>query len=170
VGEDVTKYYKQKHLERGMRMRAIYDKHMLETLSIGLVSMEHPDWSDEKKVSVGRSKEALEQIYMIKMASDFKSKLRDEYRGKRSDEECAQEAKRILKDIQPELIQNINEWIDGTEISDIKIHGVSIPDIMNRFGNERQKIHFIHAVKCMIDWKETGYADPNYYRHYFSHL
>jgi hypothetical protein len=63
---------------------------------------------------------------------------------------------------------NIQEWIDGTEISDIKIYDVSIHDIMVQFG-ERRPIHFLEAAKCMIAWKNTGYKEKDYCEMYFSH-
>ena len=144
--------------------RIVYDVDGLKVLSIQLLAFEHPDWSYEKRKEVGSTPERLTEITEKRMIVDLQGRLmEDDYDDNSSYH--FKVAKWIIENVQPELMQNINEWIEHKPISDIKIHNVSINDIMTQFEN--YKISFVQALSCLIYWQKTNYHNPDFCRDYF---
>jgi len=152
-----------------MTDRIVYDRKRLETWSIWLLKYEHPDWSYEKRQIEGVKPERMDFVYRCRMTVDLKNKMKEEGNGVGNNNFYFNQAKWIMDNVQPELFDNINEYIDGRPISDKKIHGISALDVMNQFGDE-YPIGFTRAIKAMICWKDTGYQDPNYCRNFFAHV
>lgn len=96
---------------------------------------------------------------------DLEDRLMEEYDGTRDVFECKKEAVYLMENSPEELIQNIEEWLDEKPISDIKVHGVSINDLMKNYS---RCAHFLTALNCFIEWKKTGYEDPEFSYWYFA--
>lgn len=145
--------------------RVIYDREQLAVIATQLLAFEHPDWPYEKRKQIGSSEEKIQELIHARMIVDLQGRLLDDAPDDKDVQFYFNVAKRIMDNIQPELVQNINEWIDGEELTDIKIHGVSIKDIMTQFPDH--PIHFVRAVECLIDWKKSGYQNKHFCRNYF---
>lgn len=65
---------------------------------------------------------------------------------------------KIFKYLPEELYVNLEEYIDEKPISDIKLHGVSLKDIINQYGEDGRKEPFIDACEAMIAYIKTGYV------------
>ena len=139
--------------------RIIYNRKKIELLSKAEVAREHPEWTEAKQKEVAYSDKHVNDLIKRLTIRDLAHKML------KDDNECVcdetlriyrQKSQWIIDNIQPELINNINEYIDGNEISPIKIHNISAIDIMTKH-NHGQSIHFIRAIQCMIYWKENNY-------------
>ena len=150
-----------------MSERIVYDRERLEILSIQLLREDHPDWSYEKRKEEGLKPERMDYILRARMTVDLKNKLMKDDNGMGTSDYYFKRAKWVLDNVQPELLQNINEFIDGIPLSDIKIHGVSISDVMTQFEPERP-ISFMLAIESIICWKNAGYKNSNFCRYYFA--
>lgn len=151
--------------------RVIYDRSRLEAISISETIEAHPEWIKAKQEAVGRSEEKIQDLIYRKTIGDMVDRMVEEDGGKEYSDIyynlCV--AKRIMENIQPELVQNINEWIENRPLSDIKIHGVSVYEVMNQFAPHRY-IPFIRAVECMMYWKEVDYRNKTFCRDFFARM
>ena len=151
-----------------MSERIIYNRRKLENLSVAFVEMEHPEWTKEQCREEGLKEEKIEELIRYRMAADLSDKLYDEgygdYFGLSG---CRGFAKEVVEKAPKELYQNINEYIDGKELSDIKFYGISVKDIMTQFEPE-YSIDFLSAVRCICYWKDTNYADQLFCRKFFN--
>lgn len=141
------------------KKREIYDPEYMEYHSLTCVEMEHPEWPSDKKIEYSLSEEGMRHAWFIRMVLDIQVRYHNDV-GKYKDwDYCYRRAYDIMKEVPEELIPNINEWIEYKPLSDIKINGVSVNDIINQFG-KKQPIYFLEALDCMIYWKQTNYSDP----------
>lgn len=146
--------------------REIYDPKFMEYRSLACVEMEHPQWPSDKKIEYSISEEGMRHAWFIQMVLDLRERYHNDVGQSETWAYCYQKAYDIMKNMPEELIPNINEWIEYRQLSDIKINGVSVNDIMNQFG-KKQQIYFLDAIECMIDWKDTNYFDPSFCKFYF---
>lgn len=82
--------------------------------------------------------------------------------------QCLTMAIKIMRYLPTELIPNIDEWIEGRDLSDIKVNGWSVADVMTQFG-DKKIIPFLSAVECLGRWKVTGYKDKDFCRDYYAY-
>lgn len=151
--------------------RVIYDRRRLGAISISEVIAEHPEWIKSRQEAVGRSEEKIQNLIYRKTIGDMVDRMVEEDGGVgRSDIHynlCV--AKRIMENIQPELVQNINEWIENRPLSNIEINGITVESVMNQFS-PRRRISFVDAIECLINWKEIGYRNKTFCRDFFSRM
>ena len=146
--------------------RIVYDRKKLEVLSIQNIKNQHPDWPREKCVEEGMLEENIDYVMRARLAADLADKMME------SDGDCApneyfmRQAQWIVNNAPRELYKNINEYIDGEALSEIRLCGVSVSDVMNQFVPNRQ-ISFVRAVECFAYWKNRNYQNPNYCRDFF---
>lgn len=107
-----------------------------------------------------------EATYQITLA-DLTDRLVERYDGFESFESCYRKARSLLKKMPEELLPNLNEWLDNKPLSDIKVHGISVNDILEKFKN-RNDIDFIEVLQYFADWKTEGFADSFSYNMYFA--
>jgi hypothetical protein len=153
-----------RHLDR--ENRVIYDRETLEAISISEVTEEHPEWIKAKQEEVGRSEERIQNLIYRKTIGDIVARMAEEDGGHTDNHYNLCAAKRIMEDIQPELLPNIHEWIENRPLTKIKIHGMTVEKIMHQFEPHRT-ILFIEAIECMICWKKTNYKHKDFCRLFF---
>lgn len=120
-----------------MKKRFIIDS-FLTTLKYKIIP---PKWTEEQ---------------LAEMKINLAIRLYDEYAGTRPMANCSNEAKNLVEGVPTELLINIDEWIHNLPLSNIKVHGISVNDVFDRYGRARP-IHFIKILHCMCRWKETDY-------------
>lgn len=138
----------------------------IEMQTYMVICQAHPEWRAQEIEKHVNEPIYRETAMRLLLANDLSKRLEVECPSYDRDQ-CIRRAFRIMQDIQPELFQNINEWLDGKKLSDIKIHGVSLNDVINQY--EDVKIHFLKGLDFMIAWKNTGYANSDYHKRYFAH-
>lgn len=132
-----------------------------------IVEREHPDWTHDNIVKVSEEKQYIDKAIYVLTLSDFRQRVYAEYQERVDYEECSAEAKYLLDNMPQELIPNLNEWLDNQPISDIKLHGVSINDVMKMFESSLPR-DFLQILKCMTIWKKHNYVDKNFCWNYFA--
>ena len=150
--------------------RTIYNRKKLEIIALAEVASEHPEWTPAKQKEIAHSDNRLESLKKRLLIGDLTDKMIfDDKEGicQESIQAYHNKAQWIVDNIQPELIQNLNEFIDGNPLSIIKIHGIAIVDIMHQY-NDNPTISFVRAIQCMIHWKEHNY-ERNYCYNFFTH-
>jgi hypothetical protein len=147
-------------------MRKAYDQNMIERMARLTVNFNHPDWDDEQVNKEAKKEEHIQNAVFNLTVMDLRDKLLEEYGDRRTLQFCADDAKYIMMNIPKELIVNVNEYIDGMPLSDIKIHGVSINDVIN--GLMPRRVHVVQVFKCMAKWKEYEYFDERFCWNYFA--
>lgn len=149
--------------------RKTYDKKIFKTISMMDIDFEHPDWTPEQKAAELENPDRIAKTTHNLTIVDLRDRLFEEHGGTYSMKECASEARYLMDGVPSELIVNINEWLDGTPLSDVKIHGVYINDVFEMFVKNRP-IHFIQIVRCMVKWKESDYFNDDFCWHYFARM
>ena len=149
-----------------MHDRIIYDRERLEVWSLMLAREQHPNWTYEQCLEESVKDEWMEKVIRGRIIADLTDKRIEESGEYAHHDFFYLQSKWLVENAPKELYQNINEYIDGKEISDIKIHGVSVPDIMNQFMPHK-KIHFLDAMECMAYWKKNDYQNPNFCKYFF---
>ena len=150
-----------------MKRRA-YDEERIKKLSLAAVNEAHPDWTIERMREVAQTDEYRNDIIRQLIAMDMAHRIQEDMEGYWSYIDCFYEAQYIMHNIQSELIPNINEWLDGNPLSDIKVNGISILDIKSQFKNVN--IPMLHILRCMIHWKENEYKNPDFCRAYLASM
>jgi hypothetical protein len=147
--------------------RKAYNKEIIHLTAICNLSKEHPTWSNEKIEKEAEKQDVIKRVVLALTELDLAHKLDEYYKGYWNWSECHETANYIMNNMEPQLIQNINEWIDEQPLSDIKIHGWSIKDIMCS-PNKKRKVSFVEAMKCLIQWKENNYENKDFCILYFA--
>lgn len=142
-----------------------YDQKKIELRALILVCNNHPDLDDETKKQMAASEEWLDVARKSFILHDFTEKIKDHEQGLLNYTASRAVAARIINNMPQELWPNVEEWIDDKPISDIKVHGVSIPDIMHQF--QGRTILFLNAMECMCDWKSYEFKSNEFCRYYF---
>lgn len=137
--------------------RKAYDKNKVKLISMMDIDFEHPEWTQEQKDAELARPERIANTVRNLTILDLASRLYEEHGGTYTARECAAEAKYLMDNMPQELIVNVNEWLDGKPLSDIKVHGTSINDAFKMVAN--RPIHFIHILHCMCKWREAEYFD-----------
>ena len=57
------------------KMRKIYDREHMETMGMFYCAEDHPEWSDEQKVTVGKSDKYVQKAIYLQTVQDLKDKL-----------------------------------------------------------------------------------------------
>lgn len=146
--------------------RTYYDENKLRKCAFLETALLHPDWDRVKIEEVAYSKEMINILKRRALAVDLKYKLKEDDMEIMPDSYYEKQAKWIVENIPNELILNVNEYIEGKNLSRIKIHGVSVDDIMTQYPN--RKIFFAQALKCIIAWKKQGYQNDSFRFDYFA--
>ena len=146
--------------------RIVYDRERLKVLSIQWFKNEHPDWPREKCVEEGAKEENIDMVMRMRLAADLADKISENEWQYATPEYFLHKAKRVVENAPRELYQNINEYIEGKELSDIKLHGWSVSDVMHQFAPHK-KIDFIDAIVCISYWRARNYQNDNYCREFF---
>lgn len=113
--------------------RKEYDEKKIMMRAACLVYDCYPEWPKEKKEEEATKEEWLDTARKFMVYVEFINKIVKHENGTSSYENCKRIAKNIIENMPKELWPNIEKWIDEQQISDIKVHGVSIPDIMLQF-------------------------------------
>jgi hypothetical protein len=145
-----------------------YDQKKIALRAVILVYNNYPDLDDETKRQMAESEEWLDIAKKSLIADDVAEKIYKQNKGILTARQSTIEADRIMNDVQPELLPNIEEWLDDQPISNIYIHGVSIPQIMNQFPNK--EIDFLEALTCLRHWKDIDYQGKEFCRIYFMRM
>ena len=147
--------------------RKAYDDVLVTNISRMDIDIEHPNWSLKQKNaelnSIKRKEMTVRKLTII----DLKERLFKEYDGTHTMLECANEAKYLMDNMPPELIVNVNEYLDQQPLTDIKIHGVSINDVFAMFSKSRP-MHFIRILHCMTEWRLLDYFNEDFCWNYFA--
>lgn len=150
-----------------MSERIIYNRRKLENLSVAFVEMEHPEWTKEQCREEGLKEEKIEELIRYRMTADLSDKLYDEGYGNYFGlSGCRARAKRIIERAPKELYQNINEYIDGRELSDVQFNGVTVKEIMTQFEPECS-IDFYSVAEFIGLWSRNDYANQDEYKSFF---
>lgn len=140
----------------------IYNRRKLEIMSHAEVAHEHPEWMEARQKEIAYSDKYVNDLIKRLIIRDFAAKLITDDGGQCVDDVFYKNlSKWIVTNVQPELIQNINEYIDSKDLSPIEIHGVTIVDLM-KINNPRKCINFIDAISALIYWKESNYHGKDF--------
>jgi hypothetical protein len=142
-----------------------YDQKKISIRAVILVYNKYPELDDVTKRRMAESEEWLDIARKSLVFADFTEKIKEHEQGLFTYTASRVVATRIINNMPQELWPNIEEWIDDRRISDIKVHGVSIPDIMHQFPE--QDILFLNAMECMCDWKNYEFKGNEFCRYYF---
>jgi hypothetical protein len=145
-----------------------YDQKKIALRAVILVYNNYPDLDDVTKRQMAESTEWLEIARKSFVLEELSDKIYKCNFGIITKLQSQSEANRIINNMPQELWPNVEEWIDDQPISDIPVHGVSIPQIINRFSDER--ILFLDAIECLCRWKSIGYKGENFYELYFMRM
>ena len=145
-----------------------YDEKKIKMRAAMLVYEHHPEWSIDKKDEASLSDYWLDTARKCFVVRDFTQKIYEHNCGALTHSQSERVAFNIINEMPQELWPNIEEWIDDQPISDIKVQGISIPDIMHQFPGE--DILFLSAMKCMCMWKEYGYKGKDFCKLYFARM
>ena len=74
----------------------------------------------------------------------------------------------MISKFSEELIPNLEEWLDGKPLSDIRLGGKSVNDIVHMY--EWVEIDVPRAILCLGMWKERNYSPPDFCEWYFARL
>ena len=147
--------------------RKTYNQEIIDRVAKYEANMANPTLTGEEVAEMAKEKHWQDIAKHKARIYDLIQKL-DEVEGKFIDHtQCVWWANRLMRNIPPELEQNIDEWIDDKPLTDIKVHGWSIADIINHYGKKRI-VTFLEAVKCMGDWHASGYQDDEFCVWYFT--
>ena len=143
--------------------RKTYNQNLIDRVAKYEAGMANPNITSEEAAVMARE-ERWQNIAKHQMRTlDLITKL-DELEGEfAAHEYLVLIANRIMRLIPAELEQNVDEWLDDKPLTDIKVHGLSVLDVMNQFGPKRI-ITFLEAIECIGKWKETGYANKDFCR------
>lgn len=147
--------------------RDAIDQDKVKKYAMLIAAKEHPDWDHEELILAADNKTYIDQAVYVLTLSDFRQRIYADHQEKVPYEECAIEAKYLLDNMPQELIQNLNEWLDNQPLSEIKIHGTSINDVMQMFKSSLPR-DFLQVLKCMTIWKKHNYVDENFCWNYFA--
>ena len=178
LGCDVTKdngrlrpsisvFYIKSVVKRGVLLvyQKYYDPKKIALRAVILVYNNYPDLDDATKRQMAESEEWLDVARQSFVLDDLTMKIKEHERGVLNYTASSIVAARILNTMPSELLPNIEEWIDDQPISDIKVNGVSVPDIMHQF--QERNILFLEAMQCMCDWKNYNFQCTDFCRLYF---
>ena len=132
-----------------------------------IAEKDNPNWNRDDIIRASEEKQYIDKAIDVLTLSDFRQRIYVEYQERVDYEECAAEAKYLLDNMPQELIPNLNEWLDDQPLSDIKVHGVSINDVMKMFETSLPR-GFLQILKCMTTWKKYNYVDKNFCWNYFA--
>lgn len=144
-----------------------YDQKKIKLRAVILVYNNYPDLDDATKRQMAESEEWLNLARKSFLLDDFTMKIKEHEQGILNYTASSVVAARILNNMPPELLPNVEEWIDDQPISDIKVNGVSIPDIMHQFPEH--DILFLEAMDCMCDWKSCDFQGKEFCKFYNNH-
>lgn len=151
-----------------MSRRALRESGMIDRMSTWAVEMykfkNNINLSEEEFNNLKNTEEIKKEAVKRLNLMDLEDRLHEMYRGLRNSNMCRKEAVYIIDNIPDELMVNLEEWLDNKPLSDIKIHGFSINDILKDFPY----VNFTQALTCMIDWKAQGFLDSNFIIRYFA--
>lgn len=147
--------YQKQYNEKKIKMRAAI-----------LVYNQYPDWPVEKKEEEALTDFWLDTARKSLVVGDFAKKIQEQNVNAMTYLQCESVAFDIINNMPEELWPNVEEWIDDQPISDIKVHDVSVPDVMFQFPE--YKIPFLSVMKCMCMWKEYDYKGENFCNLYFT--
>ena len=147
--------------------RKAYDEERIGRLAPAFVAKQHRDWTEEQIMEAAKTKEWRDKVIFGLTIQDFANKIEEIMGGTWNYAWCYNKAERIMLGLPEDLIQNVNEYLDDKPLTDIKVHGVSLLDIMNQFGKNRP-IPILAAMQCMVDWKKTGFYNKSYCKTYFT--
>ena len=138
------------------------DPKRIKNIALFQVSVTYPDLTDEEKLALAKTKKWLDWSEKSLMLDDFRDKIYYVHEETITLSYSRKWAERIVNNMPQELWPNIDEWIDDKPISDIKVHGVSIPDIMYHLS--RGSVDFLSAMTRMIAWQDSGFPDKAYFK------
>ena len=123
--------------------------------------------TDEEFNEMCKSEDVRKQAILNLNVVDLKTRIFEEYNETIPWVMCHNDAVYIMCNVPEEIIQNIEEWLDGKPLTDIKVHGVSVNDIIRKRFNNSAFIPMDKIFKAMAYWKETDFYDPNFCYRYF---
>lgn len=150
--------------------RKTYDEKQIKKYARILVKEKYDNFllKDEDVEEEASQQEYVDRAIEILTEADFRQKLFYEYYKERVDySDCILEAGYLVNNMPRELWTNLNEWLDDKPLSDIKVHGVSINDVMKMFETSLPR-DFVQILKCMTIWKKHNYVDKNFCWNYFA--
>lgn len=150
--------------------RKTYDENQVKKYARVLVREKYDNFllKDEEVEEEASQQEYIDRAIKILTEADFRQKLFHEYYKERvSYGDCILEASYLVHNMPQELWPNLNEWLDDKPLSDIKVHGLSINDVMKMFATSLPR-DFVQILKCMTAWKKYDYVDKNFCWNYFA--
>jgi hypothetical protein len=148
-----------------MAKRRLREEGAIDRICMLVVWNKNLNLPEDEFNAMCKTEEVRKQAIFNLNVVDLESRLMEEYGGTRDVFFCKEEALYLMENIPEELIVNVEEWLDEKSLSDIKIHGVSVNDVFEMCKG--RFIHFLSILKCFIEWKKTGYEDPDFCFWYF---
>ena len=145
-----------------------YDEKKIKLRALNLVYSNYQDWTEEEKRAAANSEEWLDTARKSLVVEDFIEKIKKVDCGMANYAYYEEMAYDIANDMPQELWPNVEEWIDDKTISNIKVHDISIPDIMHQFPGE--DISFLDAIRCIAWWKKYDYPEGNFCAAFFMRM
>lgn len=139
------------------------DPKKVATRAMILVHTNHPELTQPEKDELAKTEKWLNVAKETLVAAAFIEKNYEELKEMMSYAQVNNWAMDILNNIPQELLTNVEEWLEGRELSTIQIHDVSIPYLMKEFN-----VPFCSALKCIARWKESGFAGKEFCYNYFA--
>ena len=131
------------------------------------IAKRHRDWTEEQIAQEMENEDIRKEVVLYLTGGDLSDKFMDMFGSQKTREQIKREVTVLLYNIPFDLIENVWEWIDGNPLTNVKVHNVSIVDVV---GKEYSDIEFLHTLACFGNYKLYNCFPERFYYHAMSGL